>query len=108
MSHSLLKKYHNLTKEDLIYSLLISKNPNEDNYISSITTGLDASTLDNEIGLLINDTKQILTRLGNILNNKERNTITKELYELLKRTNNTNRNTRLRKKAKRKPAKVTY
>ena len=68
--------------------------------MSSTTTGFDASTLDNEIGLLINDTKQILTRLGNILTNKERNKMTKELYELLKRINNTNRNTRLRKKKK--------
>ena len=34
--------------------------------------------------------------------------MTKELYELLKRINNTNRNTRLRKKTKRKPTKVTY
>ena len=47
---------------------------------------------------MINDIKQILTRLGNILTNKERNKMTKELYELLKRINNTNRNTRLRKK----------
>ena len=117
LSHSVLKKlrelqqiknYHNLKKEDLICSLLRSKNPNEDNYISSVTTGFDASTLDNEIGLLINDTKQIHTRLGNILTNKERNKMTKELYELLKRITNTNRNTRLRKKTKRKPTKVTY
>ena len=39
-------------------------------------------------------------RLGNLLTNKKRKKITKELYDLLKTINNTNWNTRLRKKQK--------
>ena len=35
-----------------------------------------------------------------MLTNKERNKVTKELYDLLKRVNNKNRNTILRKKQK--------
>ena len=43
---------------------------------------------------------QLVTRLGNLLTNKERSKITKELNDILKKINNRNRNTRLRKKQK--------
>ena len=41
---------------------------------------------------MINDTKQLLIRLGNILTNTESNEITKELFESLKRINSTKEN----------------
>ena len=109
LSHNVLKElgnlqqirnYDMLTKEDLIYALLRSQNRNEDNYFSRITSVLDTSTLDNEINAQIDDIMQLVTRLGNLLTNKERSKITKELNDILKKINNRNRNTRLRKKQK--------
>ena len=67
-----------------MYPLIRSKNPNEDNYIFNVTTDFDKSEPGNEIRLMINDTKQLLIRIGNILTNKKRNEITKELFESLK------------------------
>ena len=49
---------------------------------------------------MINYIKETVTRLGSIITNKERTKIAKELYETLKKINNTNPNTRLRKKHK--------
>ena len=95
-----IRNYDLLSKEDLIYALLRSRNPNEDIYISRITSALDTNILDNEIKLKIKDIKQLVTRVRNLLTNKERNKVTKELYDLLKRVNNKNRNTILRKKQK--------
>ena len=77
-----------------------SKNPNENNYISRITLNLGTSTLDDEIKAQIHDIKQLVLRLGNLLTNKERTKITKELNDTLKKVTNRNRNTRLRKKQK--------
>ena len=72
-----ITNYDMLTKEDLIYALLRSQNPNEDNYISRITSVLDTSTLDNEIKAKIDEIMQLITRLGNLLTSKERSRITK-------------------------------
>ena len=77
--------------------MLRSQNTNEDNCISRAISNLEASPVDNEIKALYDDIKQLVTRLGNLLANKERNKITKELHDILKRVNNTNRNTRLSK-----------
>ena len=49
---------------------------------------------------MINTIRETLNRLGNILTNKERKKITKELYETLKKVNNTDKNRRLRKRQK--------
>ena len=49
---------------------------------------------------MINYIKETVTRLGSIITNKERTNIAKELYETLKKINNANPNTRLRKKHK--------
>ena len=46
----------------------------------------------------IDDIKQLVVRLGNLLTNKERREITKNLQDTLQKVNNTNRNTRLRKR----------
>ena len=95
-----IKSYNTLSKEDLIYVLLRSKNSNEDNYISNIINRIDTSDLHNELRAMINYIRETVTRLGSIITNKERTKTTKELYETLKKINNTNRNTRLRKKQK--------
>ena len=49
---------------------------------------------------MINQIKETVTRLGSVITNKERTNIAKELYETLKKINNANPNTRLRKKHK--------
>ena len=109
LSHDVLKKlgelqriknYNTLSKENLIYALLRSQNPNEDNYINHITSNINTRELDNELRYKINDIKQLVIRLGGILTNKKRKEITRELYESLKKINNTNPNTRLRKRQK--------
>ena len=78
--------------------MVTKEDPNEDNYISRLTSVLDTSTLENEIKAQIDDIMQLVTRLGNLLTNKERSKITKELNDVLKKVINRNRNTRLRKK----------
>ena len=109
LSHKVLKElgklqqirnYDSQSKEDLIYALLRSKNPNEDNYISRITSNHDTSTLDNEIKEQIDDIKQLVVRLRNLITNKEKTKITKKLNNILEKINNTNRNTRLKKRQK--------
>ena len=80
--------------------LFRSKNSNEDNDVSSITNTVDKSDLDNELRAMIITIRETLTRLGSILTNKERKEISKELYETFKKVNDTNRNTRLRKRQK--------
>ena len=81
----------------MIYSLLRSENPNEDKYITLVTSTFDTSMLDEEIKEEINNIKQTVSRFGNLLTNKERTKITKELHNILKKKNNNKeRNTRLR------------
>ena len=69
-----------------------------DNYLDNIAINTDNTTIEGEIKTIINGTRQILTRLGPLLTNNERKKITKDLYESLKKLNNTDKNTRLRKK----------
>ena len=95
-----IKNYNVFSKEDLIYLLLRSKNPNEGNYILNIINRVDTSDLDNEIRAMINYIRETVTRLGSIITYRERNKITKELNETMKNINNINRNTGLRKKQK--------
>ena len=109
LSHKVLKElgklqqirnYDSQSNKDLIYALLRSKNPNEDKYIATVTSNLDISTLDNETKEQIDDIKQLVVRLGNLITNKERTKITEKLHDTLKKVNNTNRNTRLKKREK--------
>ena len=93
-----VRNYDSLSKEDLIYVLLRSKNPNEDNYIKSITTNHDTSSLNKEIKAKIKDVRQLIILLSDILSRKEKNKIIKELYDILEKI----RNTRLRKNQKEK------
>ena len=95
-----VRGFDKISKEDLIYSLLRSKNPNEDKYIKLLTSTFDKSKLDNEIKEEINNINKVVSRLGNLLTNKERNKITKELNNILIKVNNKNKNTRLKNRKK--------
>ena len=66
-----IKNFNTLLKQDLIYVVLRSKNPNENKYISSITNRIDTNDLDNELRAVINTIRETLNRLGNILTNQE-------------------------------------
>ena len=85
-----------LSKEDLIYTLLRSINPNEDNYIKSITTYYDTNSLNNEIKANIEEIRQVITLLNNILSTKEKNKIINKLQDILRKI----KKTRLRKNKK--------
>ena len=78
-----IKNYDNLTKEDLIFSLLKSEsNPVERNYIKYFN-----NSINDEIKCKINNIRLILSRLGNIVTKNDRKKIKKELYEIEKRQN---------------------
>ena len=80
-----IKNRNNLTKEDLIISLLKSEsNPVERNYMKYFnnSTNDDDDTYDDKIKDKINDIRMILSRLGNILIKNDRKKIKKELYEI--------------------------
>ena len=63
-----LKNYDNLTKEDLIFSLLKSEsNPAERNYMEYFN-----NSTNDEIKSKINDIRLILSRLGNIVTKNDR------------------------------------
>ena len=91
-----IKNYDNLTKEDLIISLLKSEsNPVERNYMKYFNNSPsdddddsdDDDTYDDKIKDKINDIRMILSRLGNIVTINDRKEIKKELYEIEKKQN---------------------
>ena len=83
-----IENYDNLTKEDLIISLLKSEsNPVERNYIKYFNNSTSDDTYDDEIKSKINDIRLILSRLRNIVTKKYRKEIKKELYEIEKKQN---------------------
>ena len=70
-----IKNYDNLTKEDLIFSLLKSEsNPVERNYMKYFN-----NSTNDEIKSKINDIRIILSRLGNIVTKNDRKKIKKAL-----------------------------
>ena len=78
-----IKNYDNLTKEDLIFSLLKSEsNPAERNYMKYFN-----NSTNDEIKSNINDIRLILSRLGNIVTKNDGKKIKKDLYEIEKRQN---------------------
>ena len=78
-----IKNSDNLTKEDLIISLLKSEsNPVERNYMKYFN-----NSFNDEIKSKINDIRLILSRLGNIVNKNDRKKIKKELYGTEKKQN---------------------
>ena len=70
-----IKNYNTLSKENLMYALLRSQNPNEDNYIKHITNDINITELDNEIRAKINDIKVIGMRLDNVLTKARREVV---------------------------------
>ena len=83
-----IKNYDNLTKEDLIFSLLKSEsNPAERNYMKYFNNSTNDDTYDDKIKGKINDIRIILSRLGNIVTKNDRKKIKKELYEIEKKQN---------------------
>ena len=78
-----IKNYDNLTKEDLIFSLLKSEgNPAERNYMRYFN-----NSTNDEIKNKINDIRIILSRLGNIVTKYDRKKVKKDLYEIEKKQN---------------------
>ena len=68
-----IKNYDNLTKEDLIISLLKSEsNPTERNYMKYFSNSTSDDTYDDEIKSKTNYIRLILSRLGNIVTKKDR------------------------------------
>ena len=73
-----IKNYDNLTKEDLIFSLLKSEsNPAERNYMKYFNNSTNDDTYDDKIKGKINDIRIILSRLGNIVTKNDRKKIKK-------------------------------
>ena len=72
-----IKNYNNLTREDLIYTLLRSEEaPQENNYLRYLGNALNSELKK------MNNARVLTAKLGNILTNKERKTIRDELYRL--------------------------
>ena len=87
-----IKNSNNLTREDLIISLLKSENnPVEHNYMKHFSNSTNDDdnndTYDDKIKDKINYIWMILSRLGNILIKNYRKKIKKELYEIEKNQN---------------------
>ena len=83
-----IKNYDNLTKEDLIFSLLKSEsNPAERNYMKYFNNSTNDDTYDDKIKGKINDIRIILSRLGNIVTKYDRKKVKKDLYEIEKKQN---------------------
>ena len=90
-----IKNRDKLKKEDLITSLLKSESSNaERNYMKHPTNNTANNntygdtyddTYDGKIRDKISDIKMILSRLGNIVTNKDKKKIKKELYEIEKK-----------------------
>ena len=73
-----IKNYGNLSKEDLIYTLLRSeKNYLEGNYMKYINNDTD-----DKIKAKINNIRLTLATLGNIVPKKYKNILRKDLYEM--------------------------
>ena len=76
-----IKNYNNLSREDLIYTILRSEsNLVESNYMKYINNNTD-----DKIKAKINNIRTILSRLGNIATKNNRNKIRKKLYEIEKK-----------------------
>ena len=88
-----IKSRDKLTKEDLIITLLKSKSTALENnfmkHFNNINT--DDDTYDDKIKGKISDIRMVLSKLGNIVTNKDRKKIEKELYEKEKKKNLSNR-----------------
>ena len=84
-----IKNSDKLTKENLIISLLKSESIRaERNYMKHFNnSNTNDDTNDDKIRGKISDIRMTLSRLGDIVTNKDRKKITKELYETEKKEN---------------------
>ena len=84
-----IKNREKLTKEDLIITLLKSESSTAEHNFKKFfnNNNTDDDTYDDKIRGKISDIRMILSRLGNIVTNKDRKKITKELYEIEKKEN---------------------
>ena len=84
-----IKNRDKLTKEGLIISLLKSESSNaERNYMKLFNNNTDDDdTYHDKIRSKISDIRMILSRLGNTVTNNDRKKIKKELYEIEKKEN---------------------
>ena len=84
-----IKNRDKLKKEGLIISLLKSESRDaERNYMKHFSNNTDDDdTYDDEIRGKISDTRMILSRLGNTLINNNRKKVKRELYEIAKKEN---------------------
>ena len=83
-----IKTSDNLTKEDLIISLLKSESSRtERNYMKHFNNITNDDTYDDKTKGKRNDIRMILSRLGNIVTKNDRKEIKKELYEIEKKKN---------------------
>lgn len=78
-----IKDYENLSREDLIYTLLRTENhPIENNYMKYITNNTD-----DEIKAKTNNIRLALIKLGNIIPKRHRDIIRKDLHGIEKNKN---------------------
>ena len=84
-----IKNRDKLKKEGLIISLLKSESRDaERNYMKHFSNNTDDDdTYDDKIRGKISDTRMILSRLGNTLINNNRKKVKRELYEIAKKEN---------------------
>ena len=83
-----IKNRDKLKKEGLIISLLKSESSNvERNYMKHVNNNTNDDTYDGKIRGKISDIRMIFSRLGNTVTNKDRKKITKELHEIEKEKN---------------------
>ena len=83
-----IKNIDKLTKKDLIISLLKSESSDaERNCMKHFNNNTDDDTCDGKIRGKISDIRTIFSRLGNTVINKDRKKITKELHEIEKKKN---------------------
>ena len=74
-------------KGDLISSLLKSESSALENSFNNSDDNDDDDTYDGKIRGKISDIRMIFSRLGDVITNKDRKKITKELYEIEKKKN---------------------
>ena len=90
-----IKNIHKLTKEDLVLTLLKSESSAlERNYMKQFNNNTDDDdndTYDGKIRGKISDINMILSRLGNTITNNDRKKIKKEIYEIEKKKNHSNK-----------------
>ena len=80
-----IKNIEKLTKEELIITLLKSESSAAEGNFEKLFNNTDGDTFDDKIRDKICDINTIFSRLGNIVTNKYRKKIKKELYEIEKK-----------------------